>query len=339
LLRRHRHANGSGPLFARAELHGSQDSNGTHFSGGFMGFEDAAKPLMGGAKAPPRVPVTTRVAPAAAAENADADAADFRSDTKVVEVYTTVTDGRGHYVDDLTLAQFNLVDRKDPQTIIAFEPQTSDLSVALLLDTTGSMADTIAALKRAAIKLIDSLRPGDSVAVYSFSDQVTELAPYTTDRGITKRAVMNTRPFGNTALYDAIARAGHEMTGRTGKKVIIVFTDGRDTSSMVTVDAAIERAKVAGVPIYTIAEGDAVSTPQLLLQLAAISNATGGVPFEVRDPDDMGKVFDKVSEDLAHGYLLYFQPPSTNDHTLHEIRVGVNDRRDLRIRAREGYYP
>ncbi len=201
------------------------------------------------------------------------------------------------------------------------------------------MADTIGSLKRAAIKLIDSLRPGDSVAVYSFSDQVTELAAYTTDRGVTKRAVMNARANGNTALYDAVARSGHELTGRSGKKVVIVFTDGRDTSSMLKVEAAIERAKVAGVPVYTIAQGDATKRPELLEQLGAISSSTGGVAFQVRDPDDMEKVFTKVADDLAHGYLLFFQAPSDEEHAWRELHVTVGGQKDLKIRAREGYYP
>jgi Ca-activated chloride channel family protein len=343
LLRRHRFATATDSLFAQAALHGAQDPAGTHFSGGFAGFEDAAKTLQGGAKAAPRKPLAARVAPQAAAKNpaaaTDEDAADFRSDSKLVEVYTTVTDGRGRYVDNLTLQQFKLLSGKDPQSIFAFEPQTSDLSVALLLDTTGSMVDTIASLKRAAIKLIDSLRPGDSVAVYSFSDQVTELAAYTTDRGITKRAVMSTRAFGNTSLYDAIARSGHELTGRPGKKVVIVFTDGRDTSSMLTVDAAVERAKVAGVPVYTIAEGEANDSPALVRQLTGISNSTGGVAFQVRNPDDMSEIFEKVAEDLAHGYLLYFHAPTSDDHEWREIHVTITGQKDLHIRAREGYYP
>lgn len=340
LLRRHRFSPG-GRLFTSSGLHGSQDANGAHFSGGFAGFEDAARKLMPGAKAAPRVPVVSRAAPQAvpAAGGADDDAADFRSDSKLVEVYTTVTDGRGRYVDDLKLEQFTLVNGKAPQTILAFEPQTSDLSVALLLDTTGSMVDTIASLKRAAIKLIDSLRPGDSVAVYSFSDQVTELAGYTTDRKITKNAVLSARPFGNTALYDSVARMGHELTGRSGKKVVIVFTDGHDTASMLKVEAAIERAKVSGVPVYTIAEGEATANPELVRQLAAISDATGGVPFLVRNPDDMAKVFERVAEDLAHGYMLFFQSPAEEDHTWREIHVQINGRKDLRIRARDGYYP
>lgn len=339
LLRRHRYASDDGPLYARAVLHGSQDANGTHFSGGFAGFEDAAKRLMGGAKAPPRVPVVARVPVQAAAVNSDEPAPDFRSDTKVVEVYTTVTDDRGRYTDDLARERFTITDGKESRTIIGFEPQTSDLSVALLLDTTGSMVDTMAALKRAAIKLSDALRPGDSVAVYSFSDQVREMAPYTTDRNLTKRAVMEARPYGETALYDAIARAGHELTGRSGKKVVIVFTDGKDTASMLGVDAAIERAKVSGVPVYTIAQGEAVTQQALVRQLTAISNATGGVSFQVRDPDDMGRVFEKVAEDLAHGYMLYFQAPTGDDHTWRELRVEVKGDKDLRIRAREGYYP
>jgi hypothetical protein len=108
---------------------------------------------------------------------------------------------------------------------------------------------------------------------------------------------------------------------------------------MLTVDAAIERAKVAGVPVYTIAQGDAVKNPQLIRQMAAISNATGGVPFQVSDPDDMAEVFEKVSEDLSHGYMLFFQAAPGDDHAWREIRLVIGGQKDLRIRAREGYYP
>ena len=128
----------------------------------------------------------------------------------------------------------------------------------------------------------------------------------------------------------------HDLAARAGKKVIIVFTDGDDNSSMLTADDVIQRAKTLGVPIYTIAEGEALDSLQLLDQLANMSRSTGGRPFVVRKLSDIAAVFRKVSEDLMHGYLLAFQPPSGDDRGWHAIKVSTA--KGYQIRAREGYY-
>lgn len=359
LLSRHQFGasrrDGDAWTFSPASLARPSLTAGTHFSGGFAGFDQATKDLMGGAKAPPRRPLTPPPAPAPADTGAaslsnpdDLDhpdqnlKPDFRSNGRLVAINTIVTDNRGRYIDDLKPEQFSLLDGGVRQTIVAFEPQSTELSCVLLLDITGSMSDTLPALKKAALRLIDALRPGDSVAVFGFSSNVVELMPFTTDHQAARRAVMGANAFGNTALYDALARIGHELTGRTGKKVIVVFTDGEDTASLLTAGTAIERAKVAGVPVYTIAQGQAIEKPDLTRQLAVISNSTGGVPFLIRDPDEMDQVFEKVAADLTHGYLLYFQPPPVDEDkegTWRELKLVVTGARNPRVRAREGYYP
>ena len=258
---------------------------------------------------------------------------------RLVEVYATVTDGRGKYVDNLTGNQFSVLDQHNPQNITAFESQANQVSCVLLLDTTGSMLWALPALKNAALRLIDELRPGDSVAIYSFSDRVTELQEFTTDRAAAKRAVLRTQAFGNTALYDALARVGQDLGGRPGKKVIVLFSDGKDNASTLNTDSAIQRAKAAGVPVYTIAQGEAIGQRDLLEQLEGISKATGGVAFAIEKPGEIGRVFDKVSEDLAHGYLLSFPAPPSEDPAWRNIQVVVPGLRGLKVRAREGYYP
>ena len=107
--------------------------------------------------------------------------ADFKTTGRLVEVYATVTDGRGRYVDNLTADQFTLLDQRAPQSITAFEPQSNEVSCVLLLDTTGSMLFALPALKNAALRLTAELRPEDSVAVYNFSNNITELQPFTTE--------------------------------------------------------------------------------------------------------------------------------------------------------------
>ncbi len=274
----------------------------------------------------------------ASAEPAPVEA-DFKVTGRLVEVYATVTDGRGRYVDNLGRSDFALVDQQSPQNITAFEPQSNEVSCVLLLDTTGSMLFALPALKNAALRLISELRAEDSVAVYNFSESVTELQPFTTDKAAAKRAVLGTQAFGDTALYDALARVGQDLAGRAGKKVIVLFTDGKDNASTLNTDAAIQRAKANGVPIYTIAQGEAIGHKDLLAQLASISKATGGESFAIEKPSEIGRVFDKVSEDLTHGYLLSFQPPASESLAWRPIQVTVKGPRGLKVRAREGYYP
>jgi len=334
-------------MFPPAALEPSHDSAGAHLTGGFMNLEDLGKGFARAgrsvARSTPRATDSGSVSAGASTGTLPADLpspqADFKTTGRLVEVYATVTDGRGRYVDNLTADQFTLLDQRAPQSITAFEPQSNEVSCVLLLDTTGSMLFSLPALKNAALRLIAELRPEDSVAVYNFSNAITELQPFTADKSSAKRSVLGTRAFGDTALYDALARVGQDLAGRAGKKVIVLFTDGKDNASTLNADSAIQRAKAAGVPVYTIAQGEAIGQKDLLEQLQSISKATGGVAFVVEKPSEIGRVFDKVSEDLAHGYLLSFQAPPSENSDWRAIQVGIAGSRGLKVRARDGYFP
>ena len=346
LLRKHQFAPQGPAVFAPAALVSSP--SGAYLTGGFVNLAEVGKRFAPAGKSVARS--TPRDAasgsgsavgestPQVAADLPPIEA-DFKVTGRLVEVYATVTDSRGRYVDNLTRDQFAILDQRSPQSITAFEPQSNEVSCVLLMDTTGSMQLALPALKNAALRLIGDLRPEDSVAVYNFSNSVTELQPFTTDKTAAKRAVLHTQAFGDTALYDALARVGQDLAGRAGKKVIVLFTDGKDNSSTLNPDAAIQRAKANGVPIYTIAQGEAIGHPDLLDQLAGISKATGGVSFAIEKPSEIGRVFDKVSEDLTHGYLLSFQPPTSESPAWRPIQVTITGPRGLKVRARDGYDP
>jgi VWFA-related protein len=121
--------------------------------------------------------------------------------------------------------------------------------------------------------------------------------------------------------------------------VIVVFTDGADNSSVLTTEAAMLRARSSGLPIYTIAQGTALTSPALLKQLSTVSKSTGGVAFAIHGPSEIREVFEAVSQDLMHGYLITFQPPSAEGHTWHPIEVTLSGVKGRKVRAREGYYP
>lgn len=337
-------------LFADSALIVSNSPPGSNLAGGFERFWEVSREL-------DRQRVKTSAAEAAAADAPAPEAAAdpsarpvefdprppaeavFRASGRIVEVYATVTDSRGRYVDDLNAGQFTILEGGETKPLFAFENHTSSVSVALLFDATGSMESTLPSLKSAALQLLDDLRPEDSAAVYSFNSQVTELQSFTTDKADAKRAVLRTHAAGTTALYDALLRVNHDMAGRAGKKVILVFTDGDDNASMLTADAAILRAKGRGIPIYTIAEGEALVHPPLIGQLANISRSTGGASFLIRKLSDIGPVFQKVADDLMHGYLLAFQPSEGEARGWRKIDVVLANGKGRQVRAREGYFP
>lgn len=336
-------------FFADSSLNISNSLPGSSLAGGFARFKEMIRALdqrrvkANSAQEPgmETAPAQEPAQPGSVAEAGPRPPAEalFRASGRIVEVYATVTDSHGRYVDDLKAGQFTILEGGQPKPVFAFENHTSSVSVALLFDATGSMGTALPSLKSAALQLLDELRPDDSVAVYSFNDRVAELQSYTTDKVAAKRAVLRTHAAGITALYDALLRVNHDLAGRAGKKVIIVFTDGDDNASMLTSDAAILRAKGRGIPIYTIAEGDALAHQQLIGQLANISRATGGTSFPIRKLSDIGAVFQKVSEDLMHGYLLAFQPSEGDDHGWRKIEVVLANGKGRQVRAREGYFP
>jgi len=340
-----RPADGS-PVFPAAELVLDSTAAGSYFVGGFMQFRERAKSLARAPELAETAPRNVGEVPGARAGSEDGEtgitkdsAAVFRTDARLVEVYATVTDSRGRHIDNLSPDEFAVLDNGKEMPVTAFENRVSAVSCALLLDTTASMQAALPALKATALKLLGELRPIDSAAIYTFSDSVDVLQPFTADKNAAARAVLRTRAFGKTALYDALTQVSREVAGRAGKKVIVVFTDGADNVSALTSGIALRRAKTLGVPVYTIAQGDALESPDLLKQLANLSQATGGVAFTIHSPAEIGKVFESITEDLMHGYLLAFQPPATEERTWRPIEVKMRSPRGHKIRARLGYYP
>ena len=343
LLSKHRFVPPAG-LFAAAALMPSGKPPGSHFAGGFAGFEVLADRLAVGARtAGPgaRVPVMGGVGasePGGPSEpSAPADAV-FRADARLVEVHAVITDGRGRYIDDLRQSEFSIRDGGEARPLAGFEVHSTGISVALVLDSTVSMHAAFPALKDAALKLIGELQPRDQVAVYSFNGGVALLQPFTADHAAARRAVVHAGVTGDTALYDALIRVSLDFSGRSGRKAIVLLTDGDDNRSVLTGAMAVRQLKGAGVPVYTVAQGAAFQLPGLLKELDEISVATGALPFKIQHPNEIRQVFERIGRDLQHGYLLTFRPPAGDDRTWRRIEVELRSQRNYRIRGRQGYY-
>jgi hypothetical protein len=104
-------------------------------------------------------------------------------------------------------------------------------------------------------------------------------------------------------------------------------------------DNAVRQAELAGAPVYTVAYGDALAIPRLAKQLADIARATGGLSFTVRNPQELEMPFQRIAEDLTHGYVLAFKPRATERHEWRTVETILRDPKGRTVRAREGYYP
>jgi VWFA-related protein len=265
--------------------------------------------------------------------------AQFKSDVRLVEVYVSVFDRKGLPVDDLKKERFRVLDEGRPQPIVSFEPASDALSCAILIDTTGSMRDSLGSVRNAVSTLLDQMRPDDTVAIYSFNTSLNILQDFTTDRASAKRAVQRTRAGGETALFDAISQASHEMAPRAGKKAIVLFTDGADNASHLVPDAAIKRALKTGIPIYAVAEGEATREGQLLRQLRSLATQTGGLCYQAKNGHDVAKVFGDIQAELRHMYLLSYTPPHGDETKWRAIQISIDGAPDYKIRGKQGYFP
>ena len=263
----------------------------------------------------------------------------FKDDVKLVEVYATVFDHGGHAVDGLTRDQFEIRDDGTPQPIQIFEATHDALSCALLLDTTGSMVAAMPELKNAARDFIGALRPNDAVAVYAFAERLDQLQEMTTDRAASRRALVRLRASGRTALFDAISQLALELEKRPGKKVIVVLTDGGDNASVLNREAAAARAQKAGVPVFAVAEGDALRDSAAAGLLRQLAESTGGHMYKANHPKEIETIFQAIARDLQNGYLLAFQPGMQQRAApWHQLQIVVkNSEKSVQVRARTGY--
>lgn len=262
----------------------------------------------------------------------------FRVESRLVEVQARVLDQRNRYLDGLTKNQFEVIEDGKPQSIISFEETTSETSCAILLDTTGSMSEALPVVKSAVLRFIDRLRPRDQVAVYSFSSSLRMLQDFTRDKSAAKTAVLRLRPGGKTSLFDALAGVAKDISNRPGKKAIIVFTDGNDNESILNLASAASRAKKSGVPVYTVAQGEALKSRDLLRVLEEIARTAGGRHYEAREPSKVAGIFDDIIGDVQHTYFLTYKPSIAENKGWRAIRLLVSSPPNLKIFTKEGYF-
>lgn len=273
----------------------------------------------------------------------------FRSQVSLVNVTATVRDANGGVIGGLDVKNFEIIDGGEPREIVVFERQTDrPLSVMLLVDASLSAAVELEFERASAKRFVTNLfgvgsHEDDRLGVMKFSEGVDLLSPLTRRERVIERALDRIRPESGTSLYDGVLLASEELTRRAGRRVIIILTDGGDTTSYSTYRQAIEAAQGADAVIYSVivqpVKADAGRNIGGENTLYLFAQGTGGKAFVEYGEDGLNRVFSEILENLRTQYLLgYYQPTHDDSRSrFREIRVSV-DLPDATVLARSGYY-
>ncbi|MGE5358513.1 MAG: VWA domain-containing protein [Bacteroidales bacterium] len=263
-----------------------------------------------------------------------ARAAQFSSGVTLVEVYATASDAAGNPVPGLRQGDFEVREDGAVQRISAFAAGDFPLSVALAIDRSWSMAgDRLPLAKQAARTFLGELRPTDRAMLIAVASDTELMAPLSTDRGPALRALAALQPWSTSALYDAVVNCLEMIQPATGRRALVLLSDGEDRYSSRTAADALEKARQTDVLVYPVGFG---KRAPVFTELAV---QTGGRSFAVGDSKDLPKTFAAIARELRHQYLLGYVParpavagkPEWRSIEVRALKPGV------KVRARPGY--
>jgi Ca-activated chloride channel homolog len=272
----------------------------------------------------------------------------FRVDVRLVRILATVRNAAGELVGALNKEDFTVFDNGVKQDLAVFERQTAQpLSVALLVDDSLSTAkelryemDSVSRFWKAVFSEGD---PQDEVAFYSFSYEINLLSSYTRRRQRLEEALKLLKPSSGTSLYDAIYLAARDLQDRDGRRVMVLVTDGGDTTSSKNFHDALQAAQMADAVLYAILvvpiTNDAGRNLGGENALASLAAGTAGRVFTPSVGPDLDRAFTDILQELRTQYFLGYYPKqaSTGRDRFHRLEVKLS-RPDLRVLARSGYY-
>jgi len=278
-------------------------------------------------------------------EDNSADEEDVvRVTSNLVPVPATVVDTRGVAVTNLKLEDFELRVDGQPNPITEISRAESPVRMAMLFDNSGSLSASREFEKHAAVRFFRNvLRPVDQAAVFAVSTDAVLAQPLTSNAQQLEFTIESFgKPEGGTSLFDAIIKAGIYLRPYGGRRVIVIVSDGEDTTSRADFDTTIQRAVADDCQIYVVQTGlyesanlRALAAERRMQEFAA---QTGGAVYISKSVADLDNAFAQIAADLAQQYILSYYPAADKrDGRYHLIAVRIKTRPTARVRARKGF--
>jgi Ca-activated chloride channel family protein len=256
----------------------------------------------------------------------------LKVDVKLVSVFVTVTDPHGTPVASLQKENFALKEDGIEQKIAIFSKESAlPLSIVLAVDTSLSTRKDLPLELISARKFAHTIvRPQDGLAVYKFSEEVSQMVPFTADLKKIDTGIDRPHNGAATALYDAVYLGSQALSKRQGRKVMVVITDGGDTVSQVDYKAALRAAQESEAIIFSIIivpiEADAGRDTGGEHALVQISSDTGGKYYYATSAQQLDDAFRQISDELRTQYLLaYYQSQRYSTSEFRQLRVDLTD--------------
>ena len=273
----------------------------------------------------------------------------FRAGIDIVSLNVTVTDGVSHYVTDLEEPDFQIFEDGIRQEITFFSRRQQPIALSLLLDSSASMEDKLPTLQTAASNFVRRLQPNDIAQVIDFDSRVEVRQAFTGNQTDLVTAIDRIGAGGSTSLHNAIyialkelrkVRAVTEQDIR--RQALVVFSDGEDTSSLVSFDEVLDLAKRSETSIYAIAlRGPDVQTKgfrEAEFVMKTLALETGGRSFFPAKIDDLSGVYSQIADELASQYTIgYTSKNPRRDGAWRRIDARVT-RPNVTARTKRGYY-
>jgi Ca-activated chloride channel family protein len=274
---------------------------------------------------------------------------------RLVSVFVNVTDTNGAPVPNLTRDNFLLTEDSRKQAIAVFEKQSGvPLSLVLAIDTSGSTHKDYSVEQHAAHDFVHALlRPVDQLSVFEFNSDVREDVPFTNSVRRIDQGLANLGRGPATAFFSAVYLASESLAPHTGRKVLVLISDGSNTVAGTTYEQALEQAERGEVMIYSIIdvpiEADAGRDTGGEHAMITLSEQTGGKYFYA-DSAHLGEAFSKISDDLRTQYLLAYYPRQLSGgeetvdaqrksfHTIGVVLTGLSPEAHYTALYRTGYY-
>ena len=292
-------------------------------------------------------PGQAQAGPPSAVKAAATDPPTISVNVRLVNVFVNVTDDKGTPVPGLTKDEFLLSEDEHPQKIAVFERQSElPLEIVLAIDTSGSVHKDLGLEQEAARHFVHSLlRPIDHLDLMEFADNVREVVFFTNNPGRVDRGLNDMGRGAATALYSGVYLASQSLAPRSGRKVLVIISDGGNTVKGTTYDMALEQALRGEVMVYPIIDvpisasaGRDLAGEHALITLA---QQTGG-KYYYADSSSLDRTFAQLSEDLRTQYLLGYYPSNRTGSDFRTISVKLRSPAGgagYVIRNRPGYYP
>lgn len=269
----------------------------------------------------------------------------IQANVDVVNVLCTVRDRKGNYVQNLRREDFEISEDGKRQVIDFFHNEigkdAQPLTVALLVDTSGSVKDKLRFEQEAASNFLNQTlrKDKDMAAVVQFDSDINLVQDFTHDYSTLESAIFDMKAGGATKLYDAIWAAVEDLLrNEIGRKVMVILSDGADTQSMISEREAIRSAQDEDVIIYGIGIQNGRYNSDFGT-LKRFSRATGGLFFNSKaNPRKLREAFMKINREIKNQYSLGYVTMNTRqDGTFREVKVRVKKRR-MKTTHRKGYF-